>query len=135
MQRFYAHIEVGPSPFSAGGPHNFNADVPYKACKNIVIKNGKLGLTSHHGIHGNLPSNVLINNLEIFDFEVGGIHLNGASNVEVKNCVIGPSTQGDKGVPVRGTFSAATFIKGYVKALADEGSICDGTPAFLTVRG
>ena len=41
------------------------------------IKNGTLGKSSHHGIHGNNMSNILIENLLIEDFEVAGIALNG----------------------------------------------------------
>ena len=36
----------------------------------VTIKNGKIGRSSHAGIHGNGASNVKIVNVEIFDFEV-----------------------------------------------------------------
>ena len=36
----------------------------------VKIKNGKIGRSSHAGIHGNGASNVKIVDVEIFDFEV-----------------------------------------------------------------
>ena len=70
-QRFYSHIELGSAPFVPRvGPHDY---INFISAQNVQIKNGTLGLTSHHGIHGNLAKNITIENLHIKDFEVGGL--------------------------------------------------------------
>ena len=52
QQRFFALIEAGSAPFPVGiGPGNFGAS--FKAASELLVKNGALGLSSHHGIHGN----------------------------------------------------------------------------------
>ena len=80
VQRFYANIELGNSPFTPNnGPANFGNI--FSNCNNIIIKNGTLGLSSHHGIHGNNSTNLIFENLKIIDYEVGGISLNGCSNI------------------------------------------------------
>ena len=79
-QRFYANIELGNSPFTPkNGPSDFG-DV-FKPCENIWVTNGTLGKSSHHGIHGNNSKNLCFTELNIIDFEVGGISLNGCNNV------------------------------------------------------
>lgn len=83
-QRFYANIELGSSPFTPNnGPANFG-DVFYN-CINVVIENGSLNLSSHHGIHGNNSYNLVFKNLRITDYEVGGISLNGCNNIVCDN--------------------------------------------------
>eukprot|EP01084_Bolivina_argentea_P103379 185180_1 len=73
QQRFFSLIELGSKPFVSGqGPVNFgNDNVKYPS--NIIIKNGNLGLTSHHCIHGNNNKNIEISNIKMYDFEVSGI--------------------------------------------------------------
>ena len=48
-------------------------------------------MTSHHAIFGNNVDGLKVYNVNIKDFEVGGISLNGAKNVIIENCDIGPS--------------------------------------------
>ena len=68
-QRFYAHIELASSPFIPNqGPGDFGKTI--KIPKNVCIMNGTLGLSSHHGIHGNKMENVVIHNVVFKDFEV-----------------------------------------------------------------
>ena len=43
---------------------------PIVRVNRVKIKNGKLGRSSHNGIHGNGASNVKIINVEVFGFEV-----------------------------------------------------------------
>jgi hypothetical protein len=86
-----------------------------KQSSTVVIRNGTLGLTSHHAIHGLGAQRVLLQNLVIRDFEVAAVHLNGANEVIMENVVIGPSA---RNVPVSGTYSAARFIMPYVRYLA-----------------
>ena len=107
QQRFFSIIELADAPFIPGeGPGNFSSGI--KSAKNVVIKNGTLGLSSHHGIHGNLAENVLIEKLTIRDFEFVGLALNGCSNVAIKDVQIKNNRQN---VPVMATYSAARFIK------------------------
>ena len=113
QQRFYALIEIGDQPFlEKQGPSQFG---PLVAGTNITIKNGILGRSSHHGIHSpGSATNILIEDLQIQDFEVAGIHLNGATNTVIRNCHIG-SIRND--VPVLGTYSQCRFIRPFVAAI------------------
>lgn len=111
QQRFYATIELASSPFiPKQGPGNFGATISF--AKNVVIKNGTLGLSSHHGIHGNKMENVIMQNLNIVDFEVAGISLNGANNCVIyKSNMLGTSTN----IKVLSTYSSARFIRKFLK--------------------
>ncbi len=61
LQRFYANIELASAPFIPGqGPHDFGST--FDPANNVTILNGTLGLSSHHGIHGNRNENVTIQN-------------------------------------------------------------------------
>ncbi|CAK0824343.1 unnamed protein product [Prorocentrum cordatum] len=95
-QRFFSIIELGSAPFIAGqGPPQFAngmvTSAPLVSARNVSIRNCVLGLSSHHGIHGNDIDGVTIENLIIKEFEAGGVALNGASNVLLQNLDIGPS--------------------------------------------
>ena len=58
QQRFYSHIELANQPFiSTQGPAKFGNS--FFAPTNVKIKNGYLGLSSHHGIHGNGMKNII----------------------------------------------------------------------------
>ena len=104
QQRFFTLISVGQGPFIKGqGPANFGENINIT---NIKIYGGELGLSPHHGIHGNLVSNIEISNLKIHDFEVAGIQLNGFKNAYLHDIEIGPSLYG---VPVLGRYSQARF--------------------------
>jgi len=52
---------------------------------------GTIGKSSHHGIHLNSVKNVVIKNLKVSDFDVGGIQLNNFQNAVIENVEIGPS--------------------------------------------
>ena len=119
-QRFYSHIELGSSPFvEKKGLSNFTDN--FIAVKNVVIENGFLGLSSHHGIHGNRCRNVVIRDLNIFDFELAGISLNAGVGIRVRDVVVGPVS---KIVPVLGGFSTGKQILGYLESLAEGGFLC-----------
>lgn len=85
QQTFYSHIELASTPFIMGqGPANFGDNE--KVASNVIIKNGCLGLSSHHGIHApGYSKNIIIDNLSIEKFAVAGVHLNGAHNVYINN--------------------------------------------------
>lgn len=104
-QRFCSLIELANSPFiSKQGPGDFGIlDRPANGC---IIENGTLGLSSHHGIHGNRVRNCVIRNLTIRDFEVCGIALNGGHSNYIDKCTVGPN---QRYVPVNSAYSAAVF--------------------------
>jgi len=105
LQRFFSIIELANSPFiPKQGPHSFISD--YKAASSCLIMNGLLVNSSHHGIHGNLNKEIVIHNLEIDDFEVAGIALNGSKNVVISDCsLIGKNHD----IKVLSSFSQALF--------------------------
>jgi hypothetical protein len=105
QQRFFALIELANRPFLPGqGPANFGS--PIVGCKNVTIKNGVLGLSSHHGIHGNNATNVIIQDLTIYDYEVAGITLNGCQNIRIERVDV---RQNYKNILVNGLYSNAIF--------------------------
>lgn len=109
MQRFYANIELANAPFIIDqGPGKFTTESTYKAAENVMIMNGTLGRSSHHGIHGNRMRDIVISNLDIRDFEVAGIALNGAINSVIMDVKIRNTT---KDVPILSSFSQAVFLK------------------------
>ena len=104
-QRFFSIIELANSPFiPKQGPANFGDT--FSSANYVEIKNGTLGQSSHHGIHGNDNSNVHVHDLIVEDFEIGGIALNGAQNVVIERLRVGPSKTD---VPVNARFSQALF--------------------------
>ena len=125
QQRFFSLIELGSSPFEQGqGPADFGELVSATHCK---VHNGMLGRSSHHSIHGNSNVEVLIENMRCFDFEVASIHLNNPQKAKIRNVQIGPSSTS---VPVRGRFSAGTFILPVLKQISTEKTLDrhNGTP-------
>lgn len=105
-QRFFSMIELASAPFIPGqGPGNFGPTVD--CASNCVIKNGTIGRSSHHGIHGNKNTTISLLNLHIRDFEVAGIAVNSLVNAKISHVKIGP---GSKDVKVLGNFSAARFM-------------------------
>lgn len=126
LQRFFAVIELSSQPFNEKmGPSNFGNTMSH--AHNCWIKNGYIGLSSHHGIHSaGTPTNVVIENVSIFDFEVAGIHINGGSNIFIEKVHIGPSRQD---VPVLSHFSQAIFSKKAIHSLAPESRWRQKTPS------
>lgn len=89
-QRFFSLIETSNRPFRMGaggkalsGLFVDQEVIPYK---NIVLKNGTLGVTSHHHIHGNFNDNILIENIKGTEFQVASIALNSATNLTIRDC-------------------------------------------------
>lgn len=106
QQRFYAAVELADQPFVVGqGPAAFGPALG--AAHNCLITNGTLGLSSHHGIHGNGNTNIVLTNLNIEHFEIAGIALNGAVDVVIQNVNVHDNT---RQVPVKATYSAARFL-------------------------
>jgi len=124
QQRWFSIIEIGSKAFISGqGPGNFGAFL--ESSSNIVIKNGILGLTSHHSIHGNDATAVTIQDLTIRDFEVCGIALNGFTNIVIENVEVGPSF---KEVPVLGVYTQARIMLPRLRKIMNDNP--DGTVTF-----
>ena len=104
IQRFYSHIELSASPFPGSkGPSDFGPE-PFTADQIWIKGPGKLGRSSHHSVHGNGNDDVLITDVDMFDFEVSGIHLNSVTKLSIKGCTVGPSRTD---VPVKASYSGA----------------------------
>lgn len=124
-QRFYSNIELNPSPFIRGqGPADFGK---LYFPQNICIRNGTLGLSSHHGIHGNGNKNILLENLVIKDFEVAGLHLNGSENVVARRIDIQDIS---RDVQVNFLYSNALYTRRFLCQLYKE-----NPDAFLNING
>ena len=110
QQRFYAHIELASAPFiPKQGPGNFGSSVVYP--ENVLITNGTLALSSHHGIHGNKMEKVFLHKLTIFDFEVAAIALNGTKNSVFDDIkILGTFTN----TQVLSTYSSGRFIRRFL---------------------
>lgn len=109
QQRFFQVIQLNNSPFIVGqGPTGSFSDSSFNATKNIIIKNGRIGKTSHYAIHGNENQNIILEDLLIENFEAGGIALNNVDNIVIKNVIIQNSEQQ---VPVFGNYSALRNTK------------------------
>jgi len=112
-QRFQAVIELADQPFvPAQGPGNFGADID--AAINCVVANGTIGLTSHHGIHGNACQNVLLENLTFKDYDVAAISVNGVKNFVISGCTLTGTFQN---VLFNAKLSAALFGLSDARAL------------------
>ena len=111
LQRFFAVIELADSPFITGaGPAEFIGDSStLNAASNVqILGPGTIGLSSHHGIHGNMNNNVLIKDVKFVDFEVAAVSLNKVENLKIQSCDI---LRNRHDVPILGMFSAAKFIR------------------------
>lgn len=125
LMRFFAVIELADQPFVPGqGPFDFGGDIV--SASNVTIKNGTIGLSSHHGIHGNGNENITIQNVDFIDYEVAAVALNGVKGLDVRNV----TATNRKDVPVVGTFSSAQFLKAFIEELSRNGS-----PTTLEVDG
>jgi len=90
QQGFFSDIEVQSQPFiPSQGVGFFGSDPQFP--ENVVIKNGYLGRTSHHCIHGNYNKNLLIEDIVCSDFSTHGIQLNGFDGATLRNVEVGPS--------------------------------------------
>ena len=116
QQRYGSLIELSSSPFPPGfGPADFGPSI--KSANRCCIRNGTLGLVSHHSIHGNHNSNVTIEDLTCKSFEVAAIALNGCEHVKIERVKIGPNRQD---IPVLGSYSHARFLLHLTKAYLDK---------------
>lgn len=116
QQRFFSLIELGNQPFISGqGPANWGADEIHAS--NVVIKDGTLGLSSHHSIHGNRNQQIVVQNVRMTQFDVAGFGCNACNNVVVEGCVIGPQ---NTNIPVLGRYTHARTFLPRIKNLVDK---------------
>lgn len=114
-QRFGALIELASTPFiPKQGPAKFGTFI--NSAHNVIIKNGTLGKSSHHGIHGNNATNILIENIVFSDFEVSAISLNAGIDITVQNCVVNGVSQDIK---MNSKYSQSKFSLPIVKSIVD----------------
>lgn len=92
-----------------------------------MLKNGVIGLSSHHGIHGNAGVDIRLENLVFRMFEVAAMSLNGFHDVTIKNVDI---KQNNQEINVLGIWSAGRFILPYLEHLIDHHG-----ELFLTIQG
>ena len=113
-QRFFSCIELASSPFfTKQGPASFNGEKDkFQNGRGILITNGKIGLSSHHAIHGNNCTNIILDNLDIYDFEICGIAINGTKHSIINNVTIRDNL---KTVPLNAKYSQARFIRRHLK--------------------
>jgi len=108
QQRFYANIELANAPFIKDkGPANFQGAMSYKAANMVLVYNGQLLKSSHHGIHANKANNVMLYHLKIEEFEVAGVALNGTITGILSDLFIKNNKQE---IEVLSTYSQARFI-------------------------
>ncbi len=113
QQTFYSHIELASSPFvRLQGPANFGTNISIG--KNITIKNGNFGLSSHHGIHGNGNENIILKNLSFNNYGVAAIALNGGNNMILTNINIDNK---NINIPFNSLLSHSLFILPFLSKL------------------
>lgn len=107
QQRFHALIELADQPFiPSQGPADFGSAI--RSAGRVWIRNGSIGRSSHHGIHGNGMTDILITNLVLHDYEVAAISLNGGRRIFIEDCRCeGTHTE----IPILGTYSASRFAR------------------------
>ena len=117
QQRFFSLIELASRTFLPGaGQANWGlADVFYAS--NVEVKDGILGRSSHHGIHGLKNNEVLISNVNVEHFDIAGLQCNGCHNVVIRDCKVGPQNQD---IPVLGRYTHARSLLPRLKQLVDE---------------
>ncbi len=88
--KVFALIEFGNSPFPlAKFPFfAYTGETKPIFASNITVKNGTLGASPHHGLHGNSNSNIQIYDIVVRDWEVAGIAFNGLKSGVIKNVTI-----------------------------------------------
>lgn len=114
-QRFFAVIEIGAGMFiNNQGPPGLNCkELLPPSPQGVVIDGnlndpsnpGRLGRTSHNGIHGIKARYCFIKNLIIEDFEVGGISINGGKHILMDDIQVR-----DSKIDVPVTFEYSTLL-------------------------
>ena len=107
QQRFFSLIELGNRQFIAGQGLSSDVDTEEVYPTTVEIKNGLLGLTSHHAIHGNNVETLTISDVTIHNFDVAGIGCNGCRGLAVTDTTVGPQ---NTNIPVLGRYTHARSL-------------------------
>jgi len=92
QQPYFSIIELASQPFlPQQGPGFFGAEPHFAS--NVLIKDGTIGLSSHHGIHGNNNEHITISNVHVRHFTTHGVQLNGFADIALTDVEIGPSSE------------------------------------------
>ena len=88
--KVFALIEFGNSPFPLQKFPFFayTGETEPIFANNVVVKNGTVGASPHHGLHGNSNSNIQIHDIVVRDWEVAGIAFNGLKSGTIRNITI-----------------------------------------------
>merc|ERR1719283_457884 len=79
QQRFFSCVALKSVVYALNqGPGMFGAHPQYAS--NVLIKDGSIGLSSHHGIHGQNNDDVTILNVHVHSFETHGIEMSEYGN-------------------------------------------------------
>jgi hypothetical protein len=110
QQRFFSLVQLGGTPFiDEAGPIDFVADRErFGSAHRVHIHHVRFGLTSHHAVQGNQPSDLLVEHCEFRQFEVAAISLNAPRGVVMRDLHIGESRQR---VPVNARYSQSRFLR------------------------
>lgn len=81
-------------------------------CKNIIITNGKLGLSSKNSIFCHNIQSTIFSKLSIYHFEQNGIKIINGSKILFDNIKIGPNRQN---IPISSNYDAALLLSQYAK--------------------
>ena len=106
--KVFALIELSNSPFPQNFAFTFTTVTTYIPANNVVVMNGTLGRSSHHGIHGNSNTNIFVNNMVIRDFEVAAIGLNGPRAGAIQNISVSGT---EHTTPFNGLFAVLNAAK------------------------
>ena len=132
QQRFFSIIELANAPFVfKEGPGSFSTATSFVPASNTIVRNGKLGLSSHHGIHGGMCSNILLEKLSIENFEFVGVALNGCHSILAHKLSIKNNRQD---IPVLATYSAARFAVQFAKRVLSMAGVSVGQKTELSRR-
>jgi len=134
QQPYFSIIELANQAFlPQQGPGLFGTDPVFAT--DVTIRNGVIGLSAHHGIHGNNNERVVIEDIIVRDFQTHGIQLNGFDDVVLRNTEIGPSVERAYLNGNYGQFRLLlpTFHK-IAKEYPNEGILFDGRTERVTMQ-
>lgn len=117
--KVFSMIELNNSPFQ----HlifAYSDATGLIAAHNVTIKNGTLGRSTHHSIHGNLNDGIYIYDVVCRDWEVAGIALNGLTSGEIKNVTI---TGVEHSIKFTGLLAEINSARGELEKLVYEGDV------------
>ena len=92
LVRFCAAVFIGTGLFQlpSQGPFNMGGST---CIERVCIRNGAFGLSSHFQVFSPCCRGVTLTDLECKDFEVAAVQLNAASEVQLRQLVIGPGAR------------------------------------------